>query len=338
SRWVPDSSASLVSAGQTTAPIRRVQNRTAPTRGPSRAFGRSFHRVVEVASDDAAGTFEERRSLAQTAAYAHGALGGEGAALELGARTLGARWQVSRRARRLVLGAGILEPPCRIDETLCIGMEGMVEEVGGRAELDDPTAVDHGDPVAHPRDDREIVAHEEPGDAERPAELAEKLEDARLDRDVEGGDGLIEDEEVGLEDDGAGDRHSLTFSARELVRKAVPERRIEPTADEGIPHERAPLLAIAALVDREPLLDGGADGLARIERAPGILEDELEARAEGAKLSLGNAREIDAIEDDAAGRRLLEPRREPREGRLARAALADEADSLAGRDLERDAV
>ena len=58
----------------------------------------------------------------------------------------------------------------------------------------------------------------------RCAEVSQQGEDLRLDGDVEGGGGLVGDEQAGLVDDGHGDEDALALAAGELVR-VVAERR-----------------------------------------------------------------------------------------------------------------
>ncbi len=49
-------------------------------------------------------------------------------------------------------------------------------------------------------------------------EPAQQVEDLRLDGDVEGGGGLVGDQQVGLVGEGHGDHHALALPARELMR------------------------------------------------------------------------------------------------------------------------
>jgi hypothetical protein len=59
---------------------------------------------------------------------------------------------------------------------------------------------------------------EEVGEAEFALQIAEEVDDLRADADVEGGDGLVEDEELGAEGEGAGDVDALALAAGEFVR------------------------------------------------------------------------------------------------------------------------
>jgi hypothetical protein len=60
--------------------------------------------------------------------------------------------------------------------------------------LDETAGVEHTDAVAHLRDHAEVVADEEHGSVELGLELSDEVEHFRLDRRVEPGGGLIEDQ------------------------------------------------------------------------------------------------------------------------------------------------
>ena len=91
-------------------------------------------------------------------------------------------------------------------------------------------------------------------------------------------------------------------------------------------------------MDDQRLGDDLLDRHARIERAEGVLEDRLGAAAKAAQRRVGRARDVLAVEEDAAGGGLVQPQHEIADRALARAGLADEAQHLAGLDRERDAV
>ena len=124
-------------------------------------------------------------------------------------------------------------------------------------------------------DDAHVVGDEQVGQAELALERLQLVEHLGLDRDVEGRDRLVADDQVGLEDQRPGDPDPLPLAARELVRVAPGVVRGE--ADEV--HD--PLDLGAALrrrpdaVDPEALADAVADRRPRIERRVRVLEDDL---------------------------------------------------------------
>ena len=70
-------------------------------------------------------------------------------------------------------------------------MVGLAEELLGGGGLDDPAQIHDHDAVGDVLDHREVVADEEVGQAQLVAQLHEEVQHLRLDRDVEGGDGLV---------------------------------------------------------------------------------------------------------------------------------------------------
>ena len=80
-------------------------------------------------------------------------------------------------------------------------------------------------------------------------ELCEQVDDLRLDRDVERRDGLVGDDELGLQRDGARDADALALAAGELVREAVVVLGVEPDAVHQLLHELLALVVVALEVD-----------------------------------------------------------------------------------------
>ena len=94
-----------------------------------------------------------------------------------------------------------------------------------RRQLDDPAEVHHRDPVADVADDRQVVGDEQVRQPEPALEPLEQVDDLRLDRDVEGADRLVGDDEVRVEGERPGDADALPLAARELVRVALARSR-----------------------------------------------------------------------------------------------------------------
>jgi hypothetical protein len=116
-------------------------------------------------------------------------------------------------------------------------------------------------------------------------ELREEVEDLRLDGDIEGGDGFVGDDDLGLEGEGAGDGDALALAAGKFMRVFLHEARGE--ADGA--HERATravdLGGRAHAVDEQRLGERGEDGHTRIERGVGVLENHLQVAADGRRSS-----------------------------------------------------
>src|SRR5579875_1076390 len=97
------------------------------------------------------------------------------------------------------------------DESLRVGVTGRGADLGGVSVLDDAA-------VVHGRDLRGEVANhghgmrdEEVGEREFALKVAQQIGDLRGDAHVEGREGLVEDDELGTEGEGAGNVDSLAL-------------------------------------------------------------------------------------------------------------------------------
>ena len=100
-------------------------------------------------------------------------------------------------------------------------MLGVVEDLVERALLHDAARVHHGDPVGDVGHHAEVVGHEDHRGAGLVAQLADALEDLRLDRHVERGGRLVGDQHARVAREGQRDHHALAHAARELERVGV---------------------------------------------------------------------------------------------------------------------
>ena len=143
---------------------------------------------------------------------------------------------------------------------------------------------------------------------------------------------------LGCERERAGDADPLALAAGEFVRVAV--ERVLPQAHlEGqLRDPRRQLAAARDAVIDERLADDVADLEARVERGVGVLEDDLELAPIGPHLVARQAVDALAVDADLARGRVDQLEDRLAGGRLAAAALADEAQGLALGDVERDAV
>ena len=95
---------------------------------------------------------------------------------------------------------------------------------------------------------------------------------------------------------------------------------------------------LMVLVQAERVGEGSLDGLARVERGVGVLEDHLGDAGDGFAVARGGGGDVFAVEQDAAGGGGDEAEDGEGEGGFAAAGFADQADAFAGVDGERDAV
>src|SRR5262245_57897300 len=263
----------------------------------------------------------------------HGAPGMEAAA---GGRIEGRRHvALQDDARPLAVGIGHRNSG---EQRLRVGVERPLVEILAPRRLHDLPKVHDRDAVADVLDDREVVRDEQVGDPVLLLQVDQQVHDLRLDRDVERRDGLVADDELRVQDEGAGEADALALSARELVRVAVDVPRIETDLLERLLHPLDPLGLLPDAVDGQAFGHDRADGHPRIERAVGVLEDDLEIAPVAAHLFGRQREQVRAVVPDGSRGGLDEPEEGAPGGGLAAAAFADEAQRFARRDLERDVV
>src|SRR5262249_2059788 len=220
-----------------------------------------------------------------------------------------------------------------------VGMQRVVEQLVAIRELDDAAEIHHRDALAEMPHPREIVSDEQVGEAEALAQILEQVDDLRLDRHVEGGYGLIADDEFGIERESARDPDALALAARHLVRVAIDKIRTEAADREQLAHPGHAARRIGLDgVYLHWLGDDVADLHARIERAVWILEDDLDAAPQCPELLVLELGEVDAVIEDFAGGRPLEQQDAPAGRRLAATTLAHQPQRLPPAKREVDAV
>ena len=132
------------------------------------------------------------------------------------------------------------------------------------------------------------------GEALLGAKPRQEVEDLRLHRGVERRGRLVEQQDLRLQDQRAGDRDALALAAGELVREAEAEGRAEPDVVERL-HDA--LLLVGEAVDGERLGKHAVDRVARVQRGVGVLEHHLHAAGEGAA---ARRRQRLAVDQDVA--------------------------------------
>ena len=182
------------------------------------------------------------------------------------------------------------------------------------------------------------MGDEEIGQVELGLQVLEQIDDLGLDRDVEGGHGLVTDDQLGIEGEGPGDADTLALAAAELVRVTVVEVGVQTHHPQQLLDPRVLGLAVHDLEVGERLGDDVADRHPGIERGEGILEDHLEMLALLAQALAAQPGELDAVEDHPARGGRGELGEHAGERRFAASGLTDQPHRLPGPDLEADAV
>src|SRR5207302_2994129 len=218
----------------------------------------------------------------------------------------------------------------RAEQRPRVGMLGSVEELPHRRLLDELAGVHDGDPVAHLRDDAEVVRHEDQGHAGLSLDVLQEVQVLRLDRDVEVRRGLVGDDEPrpAGQRDGADD--ALAHAAAHLMRilAHAPLGRRDPDRAEQALDALAQGATPQMLVEERGLRHLAEDREERVQRRHRVLEDDRDpAAADPSELALALARQVRALEEDAPAHDAAGPRQEPDDreagGRLAASRLAD---------------
>ena len=161
-----------------------------------------------------------------------------------GSGTPAAGWSATARRRRAAGASCVAASSGSATGTADIsapvyGMRGWRVELVGVGQLDDLAEVHHRDAVAHVAHDGEVVGDEDQRQPELALQVAQQVEDLRLDRHVERGDRLVGDDQLRLERERARDADALALAAGELVRIAVVVLGVEPDACPSAPGPRA---------------------------------------------------------------------------------------------------
>ena len=204
------------------------------------------------------------------------------------------------------------------------------EDVDDLALLDDLAVVHHDDALADLLHDLHFMCDHDDREAELLVDALEKREggDSRL--GVEGRGGLVGEKDLGGGGPGAGDADARLLAAGELGGILVGvfgeadelEKRLDLFADD--------VLGRADELERERDVVVDRAGAQQVE----VLEDHADAAAAFAQLVFGELGEILAVDRDGAFARAVAVAAGAGQG----AGAADDAEDLAGADLDRHVV
>ena len=185
----------------------------------------------------------------------------------------------------------------------------------------------------------EVVRDEQHGGAHLGGQLAEVVEDAALDGDVQGGGRLVGDQQLGVRGHADGDEGALAHAAGELVRVLL--GAAFGVGQAGFLEELADAFADLALghdvVREQGLLDLEAHAQDGVQVTHRVLGDEADAgSAQLHPLLGGQVGDVAAVELDLSARDLAGAGQQADDGGggrgLTGAGLADDGDGLAGVD------
>src|SRR4029077_14809295 len=127
---------------------------------------------------------------------------------------------------------------------------------------------------------------------------------------------------------------ALALPARELVRVAIGEVRVEADQTQQLLHPDVPVSGAADAKVVQRLLEDVPDRHARVEGGERVLEDHLHLPPDPAQASSAQLGDILAVEGDGPGRHRQERRDQTSERGFPAAGLTDKAERLTAPDLE----
>ena len=232
-----------------------------------------------------------------------------------------------------VLPDNALNPPAETvgdaDEVRHEGGRRSRVDVLRRADLQEPSLVQHGETVGHRKRLLLIVRHADEGDADpflQRLQLHFHFEPELL---VQRAQRLVQQQHGRMVHQRAGERHPLLLAARQLRRQAILLR--------GQAHHGQRLGdARTDLGLGQPLhlkTEGDVPGHGHVGKQRVVLENKVDRAAIGR-----NALHVPSFDDDLAGVRLLEPGQQTERRGLAGAAGAEDGEELAFADYQREPI
>src|SRR3954454_21481399 len=303
----------------------------------ARALGCLFQRQREVAGGEVALTLRLEQRLLLGADLLH--LRAARVETACRRRVGRARHVAARNDALLARGAARIRHRDSRQQRAGVRVAWVRIELVAVGDLHDLAEVHHGHAVAHVTYDREVVRDQDQRQVVFALQVAQQVQDLRLDRDIESRHGLVGDDDLGLQRDRARNADALTLAARELVRIAVVVLGIEPDLlHQLLDRSLALALALVQVVDDERLRDDRANRLARVERRVRVLEDHLDLTPHRLQLAAAKRRDLAPPDLDRPAGGVEQPVDQPRGRGLPATGLPHDSERLAAPHVERDPV
>jgi hypothetical protein len=222
-------------------------------------------------------------------------------------------------------------------------MQGPQEDIADRRAFDHFARVHHGHPVGHARHHAQVVADVHDRGVEIALQVGDQIEHGRLDGHIQRGGRFIHDEQRGVVEQGHGDDNALLLAAGDLMREALHHVGRIGHVD---PLQHLDAFRLRRLLVQAPMHDQRlgqliAQAQRGVERLHRVLIHHGDAiAADLAQVAIGLAHQVLALKQDLAADDLaVAPQKihdAERDGALAAARLADDAERLAALDVEAD--
>ena len=225
------------------------------------------------------------------------------------------------------------------EQSLGVGVQRILEDVLGSAVFHQVAQIHNAHGVGDMLHHGQIVGDEQIGELILLLQLLQQIDDLRLDGHVQGGHGLIADDELRLQSQGPGDTDALTLAAGELMGIAILVEGLQA----AVVHDLIDIVVKFFLGHQTVLADGLTDDLAHghtgLQRGEGVLEDDLHLGAHVAHLLGVEVIDLLAVEQHlAVGLFAGQTEDGAAGGGLAAAGLAHQTHGGAALEVEGDAV
>ena len=201
-------------------------------------------------------------------------------------------------------------------------------------QLDYPAEVHDRDAVGDMSNHSQIMADKQVGEAQPALQLLKQIDDLRLDRNVQRGDGLVANDQLRVQRKRAGNADALPLSAREFVRIPVGVAFAEPDRLHELANPLEPLRCGHRQVLDERLGNDRLHSHPRIETRLRVLEDHLHARTHPPDLARLRVGELHAIECDLSFRDAAQLKDGAAGGCLSAARLADQTERFSAHHVD----
>ena len=222
-------------------------------------------------------------------------------------------------------------------------MLGIREQRFGARVLHQHAHVHDCDAIADVLHHAQVVGDEQVGQAVLFLQVLQEVQNLGLHGHVEGGDRLVEDDQLRVQGQGPCDADALPLAAAEGVGIAVQVLRPQSHHAQQIGYPFLQFVAGGHAVDQQRLAHVLQEVHAGVERGIGILEDHLHVLAQVLHLRRGQFGDVEVVllaapEPDFTVRHVVGAHDDAARRGLATAAFADQAQGLAGPDVEADPV
>jgi hypothetical protein len=173
-------------------------------------------------------------------------------------------------------------------------MQRALEHVVGRSNFHDPPEVHDGDPVTGVADHGEVMRDEQVRQAKVGLQGLHQVHNLCLDRDIQGRNGFVSDNQARACRERAGNADTLPLPPRELVRISICVPRLQADELEKLEDPRLSRRCRSNPVDIKWLSYDPAHRVARVQRGVRVLKDHLHLLASTAQIISRKSREIGA--------------------------------------------